>query len=136
MAGNRENMADSMKMNRVKPFTNVSFNFLFTFLAAIAIIPVVFVFIVSISSEESIRLYGYSFLPRSLSGAAYQFLWNEKGTIFGALGITVVVTILGTLLGLLLTTTMGYSLSRPYFRLKSFYTWVVFIPMIFPNTPI
>lgn len=127
----RKEMMDSMKMNRIKPFTNVSFNALFIVLAAIAIIPVIFVFIVSISSEESIRLYGYSFLPRSLSGSAYMFLWNEKSTILAAMGISVVVTVLGTLLGLLLTTTMGYSLSRPYFKLKTFYTWVVFIPMIF-----
>lgn len=126
-----DNQIDSMKMNRIRPGTNAGFNVLFVLLAAMAIIPVIFVFIISISSEESIRLAGYSFFPRSLSGSAYEFLWNERGTIFQALWISVLVTVGGTLLGLALTTTMGYVLSRPGFRLKGFFTWVVFIPMIF-----
>ncbi len=126
-----EIVMDSMRINKIKRSTNNWFNVLFIILAAIAILPFIFVIIISISSEESIRLFGYSFFPRSLSGSAYKFLWNEKSTIFNALFISVVVTIGGTLLGLVLTTTMGYVLSRPVFKLKNFYTWVVFIPMIF-----
>ena len=124
-------VADSMKINRVKSGTNAAFNVLFTLLAAMAILPVIFVFMISISSEESIRLVGYSFAPRGFSASAYAFLWNERATILQALFISVSVTCLGTLLGLALTTTMGYVLSRPVFKMKSFYTWVVFIPMIF-----
>lgn len=127
----KEITADSMKMNRIKPGTNAGFNFLFVLLAAMAIIPVIFVFIISISSEQSIREIGYSFVPNSLSNSAYMFLWNERATILGALSISVLVTVVGTLIGLALTSSMGYVLSRPVFKLKSFYTWVVFIPMIF-----
>ena len=130
-ATSKELRPDSMKMNRIRPGTNAGFNVLFILLSAMAIIPVIFVFIISISSEQSIREVGYSFLPSSLSNSAYMFLWNERGTILQALLISVVVTVGGTLLGLALTTTMGYVLSRPAFKLKGFYTWVVFIPMIF-----
>ncbi len=122
---------DSAKMNRIRPVTNAGFNTLFVVLAALAILPVIFVFIISISSEDSIRQVGYSFFPRSLSASAYKFLWNERSTILQALLISASVTLLGTLMGLVLTTTMGYVLSRPSFKLKGFYTWVVFIPMIF-----
>ena len=126
-----ELQVESMKMNRVRPGTNAGFNLLFTLLAAMAIIPVLFVFMISISSEESIRVSGYSFVPQSFSNSAYMFLWNERTTILSALWISVLVTVSGTVLGLALTTTMGYVLSRPGFKLKGFYTWVVFIPMIF-----
>lgn len=126
-----ELQVESMKMNRVRPGTNAGFNLLFTLLAAMAIIPVLFVFMISISSEESIRVSGYSFVPQSFSNSAYMFLWNERATILSALWISVLVTVSGTVLGLALTTTMGYVLSRPVFKLKGFYTWVVFIPMIF-----
>ena len=126
-----ELQVESMKMNRVRPGTNAGFNLLFTLLAAMAIIPVLFVFMISISSEESIRVSGYSFVPQSFSNSAYMFLWNERATILPALWISVLVTVSGTVLGLALTTTMGYVLSRPGFKLKGFYTWVVFIPMIF-----
>ncbi len=120
-----------LQMNRIKPGTNAVFNLVFVLLAAAAILPVVFVFMISISSEESIRQVGYSFLPVEFSNKAYLFLWNERGTIFNALLISVLVTCLGMALGILLTTTMGYSLSRPEFKLKQFYTWVIFIPMLF-----
>ncbi len=126
-----ELQVESMKMNRVRPGTNAGFNLLFTLLAAMAIIPVLFVFMISISSEESIRVSGYSFVPQGFSNSAYMFLWNERATILSALWISVLVTVSGTVLGLALTTTMGYVLSRPGFKLKGFYTWVVFIPMIF-----
>ena len=108
-----------------------AYNLLFAILAACAILPVIFVFMISISSEESIRQVGYSFFPVQFSNKAYAFLWNERSTILGALTVSVGVTCIGTLLGLTLTTAMGYSLSRPEFRLKKFYTWVIFIPMLF-----
>jgi len=130
-ATSKEVQPDSMKMNRIRPGTNAGFNVLFVLLSAMAIIPVIFVFIISISSEQSIREVGYSFIPSSLSNSAYMFLWNERDTILQALLISITVTVGGTLLGLALTTTMGYVLSRPNFKLKGFYTWVVFIPMIF-----
>lgn len=126
-----EVVLDSTRINMVKKPTNIGFNVIFIILAALAILPFVFVIMISVSSEESIRLFGYSLFPRSFSGSAYQFLWNERSTILNALFISVLVTTTGTLLGLILTTTMGYVLSRPVFKLKSFYTWVVFIPMIF-----
>ena len=120
-----------LRMNRIKPGTNAVFNLVFVLLAAAAILPVVFVFMISISSEESIRQVGYSFFPVEFSNKAYLFLWNERDTIFNALLISVLVTCLGMALGILLTTSMGYSLSRPEFKLKQFYTWVIFIPMLF-----
>lgn len=123
--------ADSMRMNRIGKKTNAAFNALFILLAALAIIPVIFVFVISVSSEQSIREIGYSFVPKSLSGIAYRFLWHERSTIFQALLVSLTVTISGTVLGLSLTASMGYVLSRPRFKLKSIYTWAVFIPMIF-----
>jgi len=122
---------EANKLNRIKKPTNVFFNLIFILCSLACLIPVVFVFMISISSEQSLAQYGYRFIPKIFSGTAYQFLWNERSTIIGALGMSVLVTALGTAIGVMLTTTMGYVLSRPVFKLKGFYTWVVFIPMIF-----
>ncbi len=118
-------------LNRIKWGTNLCFNILFIIMAAICIIPVIFVFMISISSEASIAQYGYRFIPDSFSLDAYKFMWNERAQIFRALFVSVSVTVAGTILGLILTTTMGYVLSRPNYKLKKFFTWVIFIPMIF-----
>ena len=125
------NRTSGVTLDRIRPMTNAAFNALFIVLGLAAILPVIFVLMISVSSEQSIREIGYSFTPKSLSGSAYVFLWNERTTILQALFISVTVTAGGTVLGLALTTTMGYVLSRPGHKLKKFYQWVVFVPMIF-----
>ncbi|MGI5893897.1 MAG: carbohydrate ABC transporter permease [Candidatus Merdivicinus sp.] len=119
------------KFNRVHPITNALFVALFAILAIICVVPVVFVAIISFSSSASIQQIGYSFVPQEWSLDAYKYLWNTKEMIGRALLVSIVVTVVGTLIGLYLTATMGYVLSRPGFKLKGFLTWVVFIPMIF-----
>ena len=119
------------KFNRVHPVTNALFTVLFALLALICIVPVIFVVIISFSSDTSIQQIGSSFTPQEWSLDAYRYLWNNREMIGRALLVSIVVTVGGTVLGLFLTTTMGYCLSRPNFKLKGFLTWVVFIPMIF-----
>ncbi len=119
------------RLNSIKSSTNLLFNTTFVILSLMCIIPFIFVFIISISAESSIVKNGYQFFPDALSLSAYEFLWNEKDVIINAFSISVIVTTLGTLLGVALTTSMGYVLSRPNYKLKNFFTWVVFIPMIF-----
>lgn len=122
---------ETSKLNRIKNSTNLFFNIILWISSLICIIPVIFVFMISISSETSLAQSGYRFIPDEISIKAYLFLWNERKRILNALFISLLVTGVGTLLGLFLTTTMGYVLSRKEFRLKGFFTWIVFIPMIF-----
>ncbi|AVM69288.1 sugar ABC transporter permease [Lachnospiraceae bacterium oral taxon 500] len=118
-------------LNQIKPATNFIFNIIFAVAAAVSIVPVIFVLMISFSSEFSLNHYGYRFIPTEFSMAAYNYLWRERRIIFNAFGISVFVTVVGVLLGLVLTTTMGYVLSRREFKLRGFYTGVVFVPMIF-----
>ena len=121
----------SKGLNQIKSGTNIAFNIIFIILSLMCIVPVIFVFIISISSEASLAKFGYRFIPAELSDAAYIYLWKERLMILKALWISVIVTVSGTLLGLGLTTSMGYVLSRKSYKLQNFYTWVIFIPMIF-----
>lgn len=125
------NEEDSSKLNRIAKPTNIIFNLLFIVLALGCILPVVFVIMISISSEDSLMKYGYQLIPKEFSLESYLFLWREKETIIKAMGISVLVTLAGTFIGVVLTTTMGYVLSRPGYKLNGFLTWIVFIPMIF-----
>ena len=58
------------RFNQIKPFTNVLFSLLFILLALLTVLPVIFVFIISISSEASIRqrlqLFPYGAFPRGV----------------------------------------------------------------------
>lgn len=119
------------RFNQISDATNVLFNAILLTFALLCSLPVVYIFIISISSESSLRMYGYRIIPESFSLDAYRFLWNERSQIFRSLLNSVTVTASGTLLGLSLTTLMGYVLSRGEYRLNGLLTWLVFIPMMF-----
>ena len=127
----REEAEAGFRLNQIKPVTNALFNVMFVILSIICVFPFLLVLMISVSSEESIRSIGYALIPQSFSSAAYEFLWNERDMILQSLFVSIEVTVIGTVLGVVLTTTMGYVLSRPQFKLRGFLQWVVFIPMIF-----
>jgi len=128
----RQKEADSSStMNQIKPSTNVLINILFLILGLTCIFPLLFVFSISITSEEALRMNGYQIIPPEFSAAAYQFLWNERGMILNAAFMSVFITVFGTVITVALTTSMGYVVSRSSFKLKKLYTWLIFIPMVF-----
>lgn len=119
------------EMNQITKPTNVFFNIIFILLSLVCIFPLLFVFSISISSESNIQMNGYQLIPQELSGAAYQFLWNERSSIIHAAAMSIGVTVLGTIIAVTLTTTMGYVISRRGYKLRPIYKWIVFIPMVF-----
>ncbi|MGV2882613.1 MULTISPECIES: carbohydrate ABC transporter permease [Paenibacillus] len=119
------------KFNRVGKVTNIFFHLIFIILALLCVVPIVVVLSISLSSEASIRETGYQLLPSAFSAESYNYIVKQGSMIIRALGVSVFVTVVGTLIGVLLTTSMGYALSRPQFKLKGLLTWIVFIPMVF-----
>ena len=124
------------RFNQLRPVTNVVYSLIFVLLAFICVVPVVFVIIISFSSEASISKVGYSFRPLEWSLGAYQYVWSMRDssgvpTVIRSFLNSVGLTLVGTLLGLILISTMGYVLSRRTFRLRGLYTTLIFIPMIF-----
>ena len=104
---------------------------MFLILALICVIPAVLVVSISFSAEQSITDYGYRLIPKIISLDGYGYLLKQGALIIRALGVSLFVTIVGTALGTLLTTLMGYVLSRPDYKLNGFLTMLVFIPMVF-----
>lgn len=118
-------------LNQIKKSTNIVFNIIFLILAVMCVIPLLFVFSISITDEEALRVHGYQLIPSVLSGSAYKFLWNERSMILHAAFMSIIVTVVGTIIAIALDTSMGYVVSRRNFKLKKLYTWLIFIPMVF-----
>ena len=121
------------RLNRISPTTNVLFNILFLVLALMCFLPIIFIFIISITKNDVLRTQGYQLYvtAETASFDAYTFLWNQKHVILNALVVSVKVTVIGTVLGVMLTCLMGYVLSRKEHKLNGFLTMLVFIPMVF-----
>ena len=131
MAKKKMDLDGLEKFNRVSNGSNAILNLIFILISLTCIIPVLLVLAISVSDEDMISEFGYSLIPRAFSAEGFLFLTNQSEMILRAVGISLFVTIVGTVLGVLLTTLMGYTISRPNYKLKGFLTWVVFIPMVF-----
>lgn len=119
------------KFNRVSKPMNALFTIVFIFAAFCCVIPLVLVIILSFTDKTSVATLGYSFFPNKLTLEAYKTLWDTKESIGTAFLVSVLITVVGTVIGLFLNAAMGYVLSRRAFKLRKLYTMIVFIPMVF-----
>ena len=97
----------------------------------LAIVPFLLLVIASFSSEQSIVRNGYTFLPSEWSLAAYSYLIKEKAQILSAYLITILVTLIGTSISIILTTMLAYPLSRADLPGRSVFAFLLFFTMLF-----
>lgn len=119
------------KFNAISKKSNFMLNVLFMILSALCIVPFILVVIISLTSEQALQKNGYQFWPEQWSFEAYKYIFTSGSNIINAYGITIIVTVLGTFLGLVIMTSFAYALSRKSFAYKKFFTKLIFIPMLF-----
>ena len=95
------------------------------------ILPIVLLFMCSITDENTLINNGYSFFPAKFGLMAYQYIWQNSATIFRAYGLTIVVTVIGTACSLLLTSLIAYPLSLKNLPGRAFFNFYVFFTMLF-----
>ncbi|WP_263364279.1 carbohydrate ABC transporter permease [Paenibacillus sp. UASWS1643] len=106
-------------------------NIILMLLSLGCIIPFLLLVISSLTDEQSIIQNGYSFFPQEFSFAAYEYIWQQSSLIFNAYGITVFVTVFGTLSSLLITSMLAYPLSRPDLPGGRFVAFLLFFALLF-----
>jgi putative aldouronate transport system permease protein len=95
------------------------------------LIPMLLIISISLSEERALALEGYSLLPRGFSTFAYEYILQEPGQILRAYFVTAVVTVLGTLGGLILCSLLAYPLSRQDYKLRGPLSFYVFFTLLF-----
>lgn len=100
-------------------------------MAAICIIPFALMISASFTDNATVAVSGYSFIPRKFSLEAYQYLWKEGLKILRSIGISFMVTGIGTLSSIVITLLLAYPLSRKDYPLEKITTILVFFTMLF-----
>lgn len=85
----------------------------------------------SFQTQNDIMLHGYRVIPNEASLAAYKMILKDPSTILNAYKITVMTTAIGTFLGLFVTASCGYVMSRKSYRYRNFLAFYMFVPMLF-----
>lgn len=97
----------------------------------LCVYPLLLVLGISFTDEAAIAIHGYNVIPAKFSCAAYDYMFKEGAMLVRAYGVTIGVTIVGTLLSTFVIALYAYPLSRPDFRQRKFFTRLAFFTMLF-----
>ncbi|HEY4432651.1 MAG TPA: carbohydrate ABC transporter permease [Paenibacillus sp.] len=95
------------------------------------ILPFVLLFMASITDASVIVTKGYTFFPSVFSLGAYKYLLQNSSMIFNAYGITILTTVIGTTISLMMTSMLAYPLSRKDLPGGKVFAFIVFFTLLF-----
>lgn len=93
--------------------------------------PVILIIISAFTDEMAIVQNGFSFIPQKWSMVGMNSVLRYGKQLFTSYMVTIGVTVVGTLFGLLVMSMFAYSLSRKDFRMRRFLSIYAMIPMLF-----
>ena len=102
-----------------------------TLVSLACVIPFIMLISGSFSSEQAIRFQGYGILPKDFSLEAYKLIFKTPGTVIRAYGVSIFITVSGTVLGLILTTMTAYVLSRKDFKYRNAFSFFFYFTTLF-----
>ncbi|MFC4596679.1 carbohydrate ABC transporter permease [Cohnella hongkongensis] len=97
----------------------------------LCILPFILIVSASLSSNESIIREGYTILPGDFSLEGYRIIFQVPDEVLRAYGVTALVTVVGTVLGLFMMTMAGYVLQRKDFKYRHFFSFVIYFTTLF-----
>ncbi|WP_159888615.1 carbohydrate ABC transporter permease [Paenibacillus puerhi] len=117
-----------MKTNHMnQPLVHV----IFILMVAACVFPFLLLFIASFTDQKTIINEGYSLWPSAFSLDAYTYMAATSASLIRAYGITVFITVVGTVVGLAISTLLAYPLSRADFPMRKTLSFLVFFTMLF-----
>ncbi|WMJ85362.1 carbohydrate ABC transporter permease [Anaerocolumna sp. MB42-C2] len=100
-------------------------------LALACLLPFLIMVSASFENEKTLVLEGYSLIPRNFTTFAYDVILKGSNEIVGSYIVTILLTVVGTSLGLFVTAMTGYALQRPDFQRRNMISLFLFFTTLF-----
>ncbi len=100
-------------------------------LSVVFIVPILILISTSISSEAQIAGHGYSIFPRLIDFTAYRYIFKNPASIISGYRVTVIVSVVGTLSGMMIMMMCAYALARRHFNYRRIVNFYLFFTMLF-----
>ena len=100
-------------------------------LSVCALLPMLLLVISSLTDNDTLIQNGYNFIPMKWSIYAYTYIFNTGSAVIRAYGISVVLTVIGTVMSLVITTLLAYALAKKGLPGRGVLTFYVFFTMLF-----
>lgn len=112
-------------------WSNLAVHLVLTLIGLACLVPMLLVVAVSFSDEQALVVEGYKLYPVGFTTHAYSYILKNPQQILGAYGVTALVTVVGSLLGLFICALLAYPLSRKDFKLRGILSFYVFFTLLF-----
>lgn len=99
--------------------------------ACLAILPFYILVVNSFASEHSILTRGYLLFPREISWKGYELVFQNPAKIFRSYGITILVTGVGTLISLFISSMSAYVLFRKDVKYRNQLAFFLYFTTLF-----
>jgi putative aldouronate transport system permease protein len=126
-----KNTADFNKLNSISRPTNILFNLILFIYCLLCVAPLLLIITASLTDEKMLAIHGYSFIPQSITTYAYQYIFTNTPQIVTAYGISIMITVVGTVLSILVMALYAFPISRPDFKFGGFFTFFLIFTMLF-----
>ena len=120
-----------MKAAKSRIIFNIAAVVILSITAIICALPFVMVISGSLSSNTAIIRDGYSIFPREFSIDAYKMIFAFPKVIGRSYVVSIVVTLLGTLIGLVIMTMAGYALQCRQLRYANKISFFIYFTTLF-----
>ena len=100
-------------------------------MALICLIPFILLISGSFTSEQFIRFHGFSLIPGEFSTEAYSVIFKTPERILRAYGVSIMITVIGTFCGLLLTSMTAYVIARKDFKYRNWFSFFFYFTTLF-----
>lgn len=120
-----------IKMSRSTIIFNILGYVFIGLLALICLAPFILLISGSFTSEQAIRFGGYSIFPREFTTEAYKILFKNPEKIGRAYGVSIFVSVVGTIVGLFITTMTAYVLARKDFKYRNIFSFFFYFTTLF-----
>lgn len=93
--------------------------------------PLLIIVSASFSDENLLASQGYGFLPKGFNTTAYRYIFHNGLTLFRAYGVTIVTTVFGSILNVIVTAMCAYPLARKDYKLRNKISFFLYFTMLF-----
>lgn len=104
---------------------------LVTFVAILCLLPFLIILSASFTAEEAIIRHGFGLIPTEFSLDAYKMLFRYPTDIIQAYGVSLFVTIAGTLAGLFIVSMAAYAICRKDFKYRNKFAFYFYFITLF-----
>ena len=106
-------------------------NIIMIIMSLMAVIPLLLLLISSFTDDSALVRNGYSFFPQQWSAYAYQYIFTSGNALVRAYLMSFIITVVGTVVGLTITTLLAYGLSKKFLPGRGVITFLVVFTMLF-----